>query len=45
MNPDEKRSVLLEMFDCIYFDSTGQMREVRPRAPFDELLGVRNCLA
>ena len=40
MTPDEKRLILLEMFDCIYFDSTGQMREVRPRAPFDELLGI-----
>lgn len=36
----EKRNLLGKMFQVIYFDSQGKMREVVAHAPFKELLGL-----
>ncbi len=36
----EKRNLLKEMFQVIYFDSQGKIQEVRAHAPFKELLGL-----
>ncbi|MBI5964039.1 MAG: recombinase family protein [Chloroflexi bacterium] len=36
----EKRNLLRKMFQVIYFDSQGNMREVVAHAPFKELLGL-----
>lgn len=37
---EEKRNLLRKMFQVIYFDSQGNMREVVAHAPFKELLGL-----
>ena len=38
ISPGDKRSILKIIFERIYVDSTGTIREMRAHAPFDKLL-------
>ena len=40
ISPGDKRSMLKIIFERIYIDSTGTIREMRARAPFDKLLNL-----
>lgn len=41
LSQEGKHGLLRVMFERIYFDGNGQMREVRARAPFDAILNLR----
>ena len=40
MSPQEKRGLLNIIFEGLYFDGAGKLREARAHAPFDYLLGL-----
>ncbi len=40
LSPGDRRSILKIIFDRIYIDSTGSIREMRAHAPFDKLLSL-----